>query len=97
MPRKSKTPSERPDENSPGERAAVLNKIAADKNASLDGLPDNEADYVSNIRKVYASNRQGRMTADEAKAWQRLLQQNLLQNPLLQQTIESWEGKGKEQ
>lgn len=97
MPRKSKTPSERPDENSPGARAAALNKIAADKNASLDGLPDNEAHYVSNIRKVYASNQQGRMTADEAKAWQRLLQQNLLQKPLLQQTIESWEDKGKEQ
>lgn len=90
MPRKSKDTAKKPNENSPGARAAVLNKIAADKNASLDGLPDNEADYVSNIRKVYEKSRQGRMTADEAKAWQRLLQQNLLQRPLLQMEIEHW-------
>lgn len=79
-----------PSEDSPNGRAKRLNELARKADPDLSGLTDKERKYVHDIHIVLARYVRREITADEARAWQRLEQSNFLREPFAVEDIKRW-------
>lgn len=83
-----------PAEDSPNGRAKRLNELARKAAPDLSGLTDKERKYVHDIHIVLWRYVRREITADEARAWQRLEQSNFLRDPFAIEDAKRWTEEG---
>lgn len=83
-----------PDEGSSNWRAKQLNELARKANPDVSGLTEKERKYVHDIHIVLVRYVRREITADEARAWQRLEQSNLLREPFAFEDAKRWTEEG---
>ena len=81
-------------EGSPNWRAQRLNELARKANPDLSGLTEKERKYVHDIHIVLARYVRREITADEARALQRLEQSNFLREPFSLEDAKRWTEEG---
>lgn len=83
-----------PSEGSPNWKAKKLNELARKASPDLSGLTEKERKYVHDIHIVLVRYIRREITADEARAWQRIEQSNFLGEPFALEDAKRWTEEG---